>query len=69
MRTRKHLYLQASKDYHYNLKIMELLANNTFSNDQLEMYQDLYYKLSAINPNGYQLMWKNFIYNSINVLA
>lgn len=65
---KKSLLLQASKDYQYNIKILDLLSYNYFSNEQLEMYQDLYYKLSAVNPNGYQNMWKKFIYNPINVI-
>lgn len=69
MNTQKSLLLQASKDYNYNLKILNLLSHNYFSDDQLEMYQNLYYKLSAVNPLGYQNMWKNFIYNPINVFA
>ena len=62
------ILIQASKDYQYNLKILDLLSYNYFSNKQLEMYQDLYYKLSAVNPKGYQNMWKKFIYNPINVI-
>ena len=62
------ILIQASKDYQYNLKILDLLSYNYFSNKQLEMYQDLYYKLSAVNPKGYQNMWKTFIYNPINVI-
>lgn len=69
MNTQRSLLLQASKDYQYNLKILDLLSYNYFSNEQLEMYQNLYYKLSAVNPNGYQNMWKKFIYNPVNVFV
>ena len=69
MQTQKSLLLRASKDYNYNLRIMNLLSHKNLSNAQLEIYQDLYYKLSAVNPLGYQNMWKNLIYNPINVFA
>lgn len=69
MQTQKSLLLNASKDYKYNLRITNLLSHKHLSNDQLEIYQDLYYKLSAVNPLGYQNMWKNLIYNPINVFA
>lgn len=62
------ILIKASKDYQYNIKILDLLSYNYFSNEQLEMYQDLYYKLSAVNPKGYQNMWKKFIYNPINII-